>query len=45
MDYGKMAATFLNLKTGKAVRVIAKEDSGRRQRSFFPEIENKYAPA
>ncbi len=27
MDYGKMAATFVNLKTGKAVRVIAKEDS------------------
>ncbi len=27
MDYGKMAATFLNLKTGRAVRVIAREDS------------------
>lgn len=26
-DYGKMAATFLNLKTGKANRVIAREES------------------
>jgi hypothetical protein len=24
MDYGKMAATFVNLKTGKAVRVVAR---------------------
>ena len=27
MDYGKMAATFLNLKTGKAIRVVAREES------------------
>ncbi len=27
MDYGKMAATFLNLKTGRAVRVIAREEA------------------
>ncbi len=25
LDYGKMAATFINLKTGKAVRVVAKD--------------------
>ncbi|TAN40377.1 MAG: formylmethanofuran dehydrogenase [Nitrospirae bacterium] len=42
MDYGKMAATFLNLKTGKAVRVIAKEESRQRAKGYFPEIENKY---
>ncbi|HQF84793.1 MAG TPA: FmdE family protein [Smithellaceae bacterium] len=27
-DYGKMAATFVNLKTGKAVRVCAKNKEG-----------------
>ncbi|MHB8880581.1 MAG: FmdE family protein [Thermodesulfovibrionales bacterium] len=42
MDYGKMAATFLNLKTGKAVRLIAKEESRQRAKEYFPEIENKY---
>ena len=43
MDYGKMAATFLNLRTGKAVRVIAKEESRQQAKEYFPEIENKYA--
>ncbi len=42
MDYGKMAATFLNLKTGKAVRIIAKEESRLKAKEYFPEIENKY---
>jgi formylmethanofuran dehydrogenase subunit E len=28
LDYGKMAATFINLKTGKAVRVAAKDTDG-----------------
>jgi formylmethanofuran dehydrogenase subunit E len=42
MDYGKMAATFLDLKTGRAVRVIAKEDSRQNAKELFPEIENKY---
>lgn len=43
MDYGKMAATFVNLKTGKAVRVIAKEDAREKAKEMFPDIENKYA--
>ena len=43
MDYGKMAATFVNLKTGVAVRVLAKEDSRRKAREYFPEIEDRYA--
>ncbi len=42
MDYGKMAATFVNLKTEKAVRVIAREDSRQKAKEYFPEIENKY---
>ena len=28
MDYGKMAATFINLKTGKAVRVAERNNDG-----------------
>jgi formylmethanofuran dehydrogenase subunit E len=43
MDYGKMAATFVNLKTNKAVRVIAKEDARDKAKEYFPDIENKYA--
>src|SRR5208283_4673747 len=42
LDYGKMAATFLNLKTGRAVRVIAREESRQKAKEYFPEIENKY---
>jgi formylmethanofuran dehydrogenase subunit E len=30
LDYGKMAATFINLKTGKAVRVSAKNREGNK---------------
>jgi len=43
MDYGKMAATFVNTKTGKAIRVVAKEESRSKAKEFFPDIENKYA--
>ena len=42
MDYGKMAATFMNLNTGNAVRIIAREDSRQKSKEHFPEIENKY---
>ena len=49
LDYGKMAATFVNLKTGKvgtnrfrAVRILAKEESKTRAKNYFPEITDKY---
>ena len=42
MDYGKMAATFVNLQTGRAVRVVAKEEAREKSREYFPEIEDKY---
>jgi formylmethanofuran dehydrogenase subunit E len=42
MDYGKMAATYMNLKTGKAIRVVAREDSRAKAKRYFPDIENKY---
>ncbi|RMG02609.1 MAG: formylmethanofuran dehydrogenase [Nitrospirae bacterium] len=42
IDYGKMAATFVNLETGKAVRVVALEEARERSGEYFPDIENKY---
>ena len=40
-DYGKVAATFLNVETGKAVRVVALESSRALADQRFPEIESK----
>jgi formylmethanofuran dehydrogenase subunit E len=41
-DYGKLAATFLNVKTDEAVRVVALDSSREAADCAFPEIENKY---
>lgn len=43
IDYGKMAVTFLNLKTDGAVRVLAKEVAKQRAKAYFPDIADKYA--
>jgi len=43
MDFGKMAATFVNLRTGKAVRVLAREETRQKAKERSPHIENKYA--
>ena len=40
-DWGKMAATFVDLKTGRALRVAALESSKERARVLYPEIDNK----
>ena len=42
LDYGKLAATFLNIQTGKAVRIVALESSRRLAQQRHPEIEDKY---
>lgn len=42
VDHGKMAATFVNLRNGKAVRVIAKEEAKDSAKNYFPAIEDKY---
>ena len=34
LDYGKMAATFVNTETGKAVRVLARDDARALTPSF-----------
>jgi len=38
-DWGKVAATFVDLETGRAVRVAAKESSKQLARKMFPEME------
>src|SRR3954462_8045193 len=40
-DWGKVAATFIDLEKDRAVRVTAKESSKQLARSMHPEIENK----
>jgi formylmethanofuran dehydrogenase subunit E len=40
-DWGKMAATFVDLESGKAIRIAAKESSKALARSLHPEIESK----
>jgi formylmethanofuran dehydrogenase subunit E len=41
MDYGKVAATFLNTQTGDAVRVLALDEARRLADERYPQIESK----
>lgn len=40
-DWGKMAATFVDLPSQRAIRLAARESSKQRARELYPEIENK----
>jgi formylmethanofuran dehydrogenase subunit E len=40
-DWGKMAATFVDLESGRAVRICARESSREAARRLHPEIDNK----
>ena len=42
MDYGIMAATFVNLETGKAFRVVSTEEARSLANAYAPEIPEKY---
>lgn len=42
LDYGIMAATFVHLETGKAVRITAREESRELAKKYGPEVEGKY---
>lgn len=45
LDYGKMAATFINLETGKAVRVVVKDKNRNKDKeSAFHETVNESSP-
>ncbi len=38
LDWGKVAATFVDLESGRAVRIVAKESSKQLARGMFPEL-------
>lgn len=40
-DFGKVAATFCDLRENRAVRLAARESSKQRARELYPEIANK----
>ena len=40
-DYGKVAATFVDLEAGRAVRVVARDDSRAKAKQMFPELANE----
>ncbi len=40
-DFGKVAATFVDLQTGRAVRIVAREESKQRARELYPEMEKE----
>lgn len=42
-DWGKMAATFVDLETGRAIRIAARESSRDLARQLHPELDNKNA--
>jgi formylmethanofuran dehydrogenase subunit E len=43
MDYGKMAATYVNMKSGRAIRIVAREQARQKAKEYFPHMENEYA--
>ena len=43
IDHGVMAATFVNLESGKAVRITAIEESRELSKNYCGEITDKYA--
>jgi len=40
-DWGKVAATFVDLKTGRAVRIAARESSKQTAREMFPGLDKE----
>ena len=41
-DFGKVAATFVDLETGRAVRIVARDGSRERAKSLFPALSDPY---
>lgn len=40
-DWGKMAATFVDLASGRGIRVVAREDSRATAARLYPHLENR----
>lgn len=43
LDWGKMAATFVDLASGRAIRIAARDSSKARARELFPDIPREEA--
>ncbi len=43
LDWGKVAATFADLGTHRAIRIVAREDSKTRAREMFPQLDQEHA--
>jgi len=43
VDYGKMAATFVNLETGAAYRIFSRPDAQDKAMELYPELDEKKA--
>jgi formylmethanofuran dehydrogenase subunit E len=41
MDYGKMAASFMNLRTERTIRIVVREDSREKAKIYFPGMADK----
>ena len=41
LDWGKVAATFVDLESGRAIRIVAREDSKKRANEMFPALEKE----
>ncbi len=42
LDYGKVAATFVDLETNRAVRIVARDDSRQKAKQMFPACQDPY---
>ncbi len=42
LDYGKVAATFVDLQSQQAVRVVARDDARQRARTMFEDLRDPY---
>ncbi len=42
LDWGKVAATFVDLETRRAIRVVVKESAKQKAREMFPELDKEH---
>ena len=40
-DFGKVAATFMDLKTGRAIRIVAREEAKQKARQMLPGLDKE----
>lgn len=41
LDWGKVAATFVDLQSGRGIRVVAKESAKQKAREMFPQLDKE----